>query len=50
MAIMNPIISVVLPTFNRVELLQKQLNALSNQTLESHLYEIIVVNDFKIEG
>jgi len=45
MAIMNSIISVVLPTFNRAELLQKQLNALSNQTSESHLYEIVVVND-----
>ena len=42
---MKPNISVVLPTFNRAELLQKQLNALSKQTLDTNLFEIIVVND-----
>ena len=38
-------ISVVIPTFNRVDLLAKQLDALANQTCPNEYFEIIVVND-----
>src|SRR5262249_40089006 len=40
-----PLISVVLPTFNRAALLKGSLESLASQTLEGHLYEVIVVDD-----
>src|SRR6185503_949844 len=40
-----PLISVVIPTFNRAELLKASLESLANQSLAKHLYEIIVVDD-----
>jgi len=40
-----PLISVVIPTFNRVELLKASLESLASQSLPKHLYEIIVVDD-----
>jgi glycosyltransferase involved in cell wall biosynthesis len=41
----RPLISVVVPTFNRAALLQGSLESLAGQTLEKHLYEVIVVDD-----
>ena len=43
-------ISVIVPTYNRLELLQKQVHALLNQTLPSHQYEILIVNDGSRDG
>lgn len=40
-----PVISVVIATYNRSELLEKQLTALKAQTLHEKAFEIIVVND-----
>lgn len=37
--------SVVIPTYNRAEILEKTLNALYNQSLQQIDYEVIVVND-----
>ncbi len=37
--------SVIIPTYNRAENLQKVLNALADQTLPGEFYEIIVVDD-----
>jgi glycosyltransferase involved in cell wall biosynthesis len=41
----SPLISVVLPTFNRAGLLKRSLESLAGQTLEGRLYEVIVVDD-----
>jgi glycosyltransferase involved in cell wall biosynthesis len=38
-------ISVIIPTFNRCELLRRTLACLENQTLESDRYEVIVCDD-----
>lgn len=38
-------ISVVMATYNRSALLQKQLTALESQTLAKHEFEVVVVND-----
>ena len=38
-------ISVVIPTYNRKELLKKSLEALANQTLDRKAFEVIVVDD-----
>lgn len=43
-------ISVVVPTYNRLELLKDQVNALMSQTLPSEQYEVIVVNDGSGDG
>lgn len=40
-----PLISVVIPTFNRAELLNASLESLASQSLPKHEYEIIVVDD-----
>ncbi|MBL5950322.1 glycosyltransferase [Enterobacter asburiae] len=37
--------SVIIPTYNRAELLEKTLIALTNQTLPKSLFEVIVVDD-----
>jgi glycosyltransferase involved in cell wall biosynthesis len=42
---MYSFVSVVIPTFNRVDLLEKQLQATLNQTIADFTYEVIVVND-----
>src|SRR5688572_14122550 len=41
----SPLISVIVPTFNRAALLQSSLESLAGQTLERHLYETVVVDD-----
>ena len=43
-------ISVIVPTFNRVLSLKKQVDALLNQTINSELYEILIVNDGSSDG
>lgn len=43
-------ISVIVPTYNRLELLKAQLNALLSQSLSSEKYEVIVVNDGSMDG
>ena len=43
-------ISVIVPTFNRLELLRSQLTSLLNQTLASDTYEVLVVNDGSNDG
>jgi glycosyltransferase involved in cell wall biosynthesis len=45
MAMSPLLISVVIPTFNRAELLKSALQSLAAQTLESSLYEVIVIDD-----
>ena len=43
-------ISVVIPTYNRLELLKDQVNALMSQTLAEAQYEVLVVNDGSSDG
>jgi GT2 family glycosyltransferase len=43
-------VSVVVPTYNRVERLQRVLAALASQTYPRHSYEIIVVSDGSTDG
>lgn len=38
-------VSVIIPTFNRIEVLKKCLEAITNQTIGKNNYEIIVVDD-----
>ena len=38
-------ISVVIPTYNRIDVLLKCLNALGNQTVPTDKYEVIVIDD-----
>lgn len=40
-----PAVSVVIPTYRRVQLLQRCLCALLDQTLPAHRYEVLVVDD-----
>jgi len=47
---MTPIVSVVVPTCGRPELLARCLAALESQTLPRERYEIIVIEDRKREG
>lgn len=42
--------SVVIPTFNRRDVLLKSLHALLNQTLSQSLYEILVADDGSTDG
>lgn len=42
---MNPIISVVIPTYNRAHLLSQLLESLYEQTISKEQYEIILIND-----
>ena len=46
------LISVVIPTYNRLPILKKCLNALENQLFidESHNYEIVIVDDGSTDG
>ena len=41
----SPVISVIIPTFNRSEILEKCLLALHHQSIERDRYEVIVVDD-----
>ena len=41
----RPLISAVMPTFNRAELLSQSLESLARQTLSPSEYEVIVVDD-----
>ncbi|NQZ75621.1 MAG: glycosyltransferase family 2 protein [Ekhidna sp.] len=43
-------ISVILPTYNRLKLLSKQLDALLKQSISSQVYEILVSNDGSTDG
>ncbi len=43
-------ISVVVPTYNRLELLKDQVNALLSQSLNQEMYEVIIVNDGSQDG
>jgi glycosyltransferase involved in cell wall biosynthesis len=45
---MNPFVSVIIPTYNRVELLKKTVESVRRQTYVD--YEIIVVNDGSTDG
>ena len=46
----SPNISVVIPTFNRKETLRLCLSALGFQTLPSHQWEVVVVDDGSSDG
>jgi glycosyltransferase involved in cell wall biosynthesis len=41
----NPLVSVIIPTHNRCDSLQRTLNSLDRQTYPNHQYEVIVVAD-----
>jgi len=45
-----PVISVVIPTYNRSELLRRILSALELQTMPASGYEVIVVDDGSTDG
>ena len=48
---MNPIkVTIVIPTYNRKEMLKETLNSLFNQTYSKDKYEIIVCDDGSIDG
>lgn len=44
----NPLISVIIPTYNRLELLRETVQSVRNQTF--HDFELIVVNDGSSDG
>ena len=46
----NRSVSVIIPTYNRLESLRKCLNALSCQTLLSENFEVIVIDDGSSDG
>lgn len=46
----NPALSVIIPTYNRKEILKKCLNALFNQTYPKSDCEIIVIDDGSTDG
>lgn len=46
----SPELSVVIPTYNRKEVLLKCLESLSRQTIDAALYEVIVVDDGSTDG
>jgi glycosyltransferase involved in cell wall biosynthesis len=41
----NPLISVIIPTFNRADLLEQSLRSLGKQSLPPKHYEVIVIDD-----
>ena len=45
-----PTVSVVIPTYNRKQVLAKTLEALDGQTLDAGLFEVIVVDDGSSDG
>lgn len=46
----NLFISVIIPTYNRLAMLKQTLDRLMNQTIPSHQYEIIVVDNGSEDG
>ena len=46
----TPAISVVIPTFNRLPRLKQVLEALSRQSLDGSLFEVVVVSDGATDG
>jgi glycosyltransferase involved in cell wall biosynthesis len=46
----TPAISVVVPTFNRLPRLKQVLEALSQQSLDNSLFEVVVVSDGATDG
>ena len=42
-------LSVIIPTYNRKDILRESLTSLFNQTLSSEKYEIIVIDDGSID-
>jgi glycosyltransferase involved in cell wall biosynthesis len=46
----RPLISIVIPTHNRAELLDQTLRSFARQTLASSLFEIIVVDDGSLDS
>ncbi|WP_020533008.1 glycosyltransferase family 2 protein [Flexithrix dorotheae] len=46
---MNKLISVIVPTYNRCSLLCELLNSLLHQSLLSHQFEVIIVDDGSID-
>ena len=42
---MSVIISVIICTYNRAYLLSQCLDSLSNQTLEKHFFEVLIINN-----
>jgi len=47
---LNPKVSVVIPTYNRVEDLKKCLDSLREQSLKKGEFEIIIVDDGSTDG
>jgi glycosyltransferase involved in cell wall biosynthesis len=47
---MPPVVSVVMPTYNRRDRLDRVLNALAVQTIPPDLFEVIVVSDGSTDG
>jgi glycosyltransferase involved in cell wall biosynthesis len=47
---MGILVSVVIPTFNRRDLLREAIESLWNQTLSPQLYEIVVVDNASTDG
>lgn len=47
---MNPLISVIIPTYNKVGHLELTLSCLGKQDLPSEVYEVIVINDGSTDG
>ena len=43
-------VSVILPTYNRMKLLRKQVQALLNQTIRMEDFEVLIVNDGSSDG
>jgi len=47
---MTPALSVVIPTFNRLEILPRVLAALEGQSLDAGMFEVVVVDDGSSDG
>ena len=46
----KPIASIIIPTYNRLRILELVLFSLENQTVPGGLYEIIVTDDYSTDG
>ncbi len=46
----TPVLSVVMPTYNRLERLKLALDALASQTIDSSQFEVVVVSDGSSDG
>lgn len=45
-----PVVSVVMPTYNRLDRLRRALHALAAQTVDPEVFEVIVVSDGSTDG